>query len=155
MLNLKINLAFLITILFLTMHSSAVFADCTVQGLKKYYSDDKELNGSAAPTAIINGIISSSTGATSTTAQLYSFNMVPGTAVISAPIVSGYDVGYTLCYNVTTCHGGPYTKGNSVTVSCNSGFIDLWWHYNKVGDLDLNKTVDIQDVIKLILLILS
>lgn len=56
---------------------------------------------------------------------------------VSAP--SGSNVGYTLCYNKTDCHGTPPTSGASITTDSNradsqnyvSGnhYVDLYWHF--------------------------
>lgn len=65
------------------------------------------------------------------------------TTTITSDPIPGYETGYSLCYNSTTCHDNAtvtndflYTVGNSVSVSetsINNGgsnYADLWWHYN-------------------------
>ncbi|MEK7559234.1 MAG: CAP domain-containing protein [Patescibacteria group bacterium] len=56
---------------------------------------------------------------------------------VSVSVPSGYNVGYTLCYNRIDCHNDTPTPGNSVIVniptsgSCGGAgpCADLWWHY--------------------------
>ncbi|MEK7185827.1 MAG: hypothetical protein AAB675_00490, partial [Patescibacteria group bacterium] len=64
-------------------------------------------------------------------------NLAAGSShTISVPTVAGYSIGYTLCYNDTTCHdvGDPITPGNSVDITVpttGSRLVDLWWHYTQ------------------------
>ncbi len=154
MLTLNLKRSCFISIFLMFFVVSSVSADCTVQGLKKYYTDDKEADGSLAPTNIMNANITSSTGGSSSK-PLYSFTVPVGNSTIYAPVITGYDVGYTLCYNVTSCHTSTPTKAQSVSINCSSGFADLWWHYTKTGDLDKNKVLNMLDIFQLIKLIFS
>ena len=62
----------------------------------------------------------------------YSFTGVSGNHNVSVSIPSGWNVGYTLCYNSTSCHGNTPTNGSAVTVNVPaSGYADLWWHYTE------------------------
>src|SRR3989344_2308477 len=57
-------------------------------------------------------------------------NVSAGSHVVSVGVPAGWSVGYTLCYNATTCHNNAPTPGNSVTVDVPAGgYSDLWWHY--------------------------
>ncbi|KKK95265.1 hypothetical protein LCGC14_2674570, partial [marine sediment metagenome] len=56
-----------------------------------------------------------------------------GNHTVSVTKPSGYKVGYTLCYNKTTCHNNTPTNGGSVTVNVPAGgYADLWWHYTDI-----------------------
>src|SRR3989338_3128243 len=67
----------------------------------------------------------------STNSNPYVFNSVSsGNHNVSVSIPAGWSVGYTLCYNVTTCHNNVPTSGDTATVNVPAGgFADLWWHY--------------------------
>ena len=67
----------------------------------------------------------------STNSNPYVFNSVSsGNHNVSVSVPSGWSVGYTLCYNVMTCHNNVPTSGNTATVNVPAGgFADLWWHF--------------------------
>ncbi len=53
-----------------------------------------------------------------------------GAHTISVSKPAGWSVGYTLCYNETTCHTKRPIMENSVRVEAPAGgYADLWWHY--------------------------
>ena len=139
-------------IYFLFIFSSPVLAyNCRIQGLKKYYNDDKDINGNPVTAAALAKVTLSN--GTNTTTNPYFLDVTDGTYTVSVEVPSGLDVGYTMCVNRTDCHSNTPVRAKSVTVFCNqstAGYIDLWWHYRKMGDLDLNKVVDLRDVLKLI-----
>lgn len=57
-------------------------------------------------------------------------NITAGNRLISVSVPDGYTVGYTLCYDVTTCHTTIPTMQNWVWVNVDAGhYADLWWHY--------------------------
>jgi len=78
-------------------------------------------------------------GRSSTTAQPYFFTNVVANTIhqISASSPPGSSVGYTLCYNNTTCHSLTPTPvaGNSVYICSNkvinnsTNYVDIRWHY--------------------------
>ena len=73
----------------------------------------------------------------STNSNPYVFNSVSsGNHNVSVSVPAGWSVGYTLCYNDTTCHNNAPTLGNSVSVSVPAGgFADLWWHFTSSAPL--------------------
>ena len=73
----------------------------------------------------------------STNSNPYVFNSVSsGNHNVSVSVPSGWSVGYTLCYNVMTCHNNVPTSGNTATVNVPAGgFADLWWHFTSSAPL--------------------
>ena len=111
--------------------------DCgpyVVQGYKVEMPGNKFIAPAAGQTVYLDG-------GSPTTAEPYSFsNLYKGhTISVSVPVPSaGWSVGYTLCYNSTSCHTGNPTPGTSVTIDANQAMLgsgnpyyyaDLWWHY--------------------------
>jgi len=76
-------------------------------------------------------------GTPQTSAQPYFLTTVSaGTHTISVSVPSGWSVGYTLCYNDTSCHTMTPTPGNSVSVNVTTGgYVDLWWHYTPIAPI--------------------
>jgi hypothetical protein len=78
-------------------------------------------------------------GGSPTTAQPYSFTKVAANTIhrVSASSPPGSSVGYTLCYNNTTCHSLTPTPvaGNSVYICSNkainnsTNYVDIRWYY--------------------------
>src|SRR3989344_1179697 len=73
----------------------------------------------------------------STNSNPYVFNSVSsGNHNVSVSVPAGWSVGYTLCYNDTTCHNNVPTSGNTATVNVPAGdFADLWWHFTSSAPL--------------------
>lgn len=82
------------------------------------------VRGASLPvTVTLDSIQSSSTNP-------YGFSITAGSHTVSVPALSGYTVGYTLCYNSITCHSTTPTPGASITVNSPlNGYTDLYWHY--------------------------
>ncbi len=74
-------------------------------------------------------------------------NISAGNHTVSVTVPSGFNVGYTLCYNAINCHNNTPTPGSSVIVNVPAGgYADLWWHFTpKPADIDRNGAIDIID----------
>jgi len=74
-------------------------------------------------------------GGNPTTNQPYSFSNVAANRIHQVSVSSppGSSVGYTLCYNNTSCHSNPPTPGDSVYICTNNpgttNYVDLRWYY--------------------------
>ncbi|MFA4930812.1 MAG: hypothetical protein WC570_03055, partial [Patescibacteria group bacterium] len=73
------------------------------------------------------------------------------TAVMVTSYPSDYKyVGYTLCYNTTTCHNQtptfawPNILHNNVN---DNGFVDLWFHFEKKNQVTVNLSADPETVV--------
>ncbi len=114
-------------------------ASRTIKGSKVIMPGNQAIAPAAAQAVSLDG-------GSPTTANPYIFsNVSSGNHTVSVPNISGYNTGYTLCYNGTTCHSTTTpTAGNSVVVSVPAGgYADLWWHYTPSGGVtaDLKGTV--------------
>lgn len=72
-------------------------------------------------------------GGQPTSADPFNFSSVSaGNHTVAVTVPSGWSVGYTLCYNSTSCHTNTPTPGNSVVVNVpGGGYADLWWHFTQ------------------------
>ncbi len=99
----------------------------TIQGYKVVMPGNKNQSPAAGQTVKLDG------GSPTTANPYYFRNVKTGNHAVSVSVPSGYKVGYTLCYNKTTCHGGTPTTKSSVTVNVPAGgYADLWWHYTDI-----------------------
>lgn len=102
--------------------SRHVYGAAVVQGFK--VSRNKEM-----PTSL--SVTMDSKDATTTNPYFFR-RLAPGVHEITAAVPEGWRVGYTLCYNVITCHKELPVMNNKVKIyASDRGFIDLWWHYFK------------------------
>lgn len=112
----------------------------TIKGYKVLYPSNQPGSPASGQAVFIDGT-------PSTTANPYIFNNVSATQhniTVSVPLQ--YIVGYTLCYNATSCHNQAPTPGSSTEVSVPAnGYADLWWHYApelaKTCSLSLSKGI--------------
>jgi len=113
---------------------------CTVQGFKVLMPGNQRNN--PPTTTLTDSQPVYKDGVSPLTTNPY-FHSQTSTSTYSVPALSGYTIGYTLCYNRNDCHVVPpatITQANSVPVdqaTCllNSGppypYADLWWHYTR------------------------
>ena len=97
----------------------------TIQGFKvKGPGIDQTSNPPSAEAVYLDGKYQVATN------PYFFTNVVAGTHIVSVSVPVGWSVGYTLCYNKTTCHLDRPTPGKSVKISLKAGgYADLWWHY--------------------------
>lgn len=104
---------------------------CIIQGYKRMMPGNiNNTEPVKSQTITISG-----TGGGTFTNNPYINNVANGTHTVSTSIPQNYKVGYTLCYNRINCHNDQPIMNSSVEVSCNGGYVDLWWHYYKKIDI--------------------
>lgn len=140
--------------------SPPIATTCRLQGIK-------EVNGSIAPASSllakakfsIDGVVRAESES-----QPFFTQVSKGahTLTMQNPDENRYELGYTVCANITDCHTGIPIKSSTAQINCSEGYIDLWWHFipkptpspvwiaPKLGDADKNGAVNIFDYNKVL-----
>ncbi len=104
---------------------------CTVQGYKVVMPGNQAIAPASSQTVTLNDPVTS----TSTQPYFLTYQSASKTRTVSVSVPANYTVGYTLCYNSTTCHTTTPVMSSSVSLPDSSfcgtgnGYADLWWHY--------------------------